>query len=229
MTMTIIKTRTRHSWQHEPQDRPAVPPPLEPGDRLTRAEFERRYAAMPHVKKAELIEGAVYMPSPVRYDHGKPHAMVMGWLAVYAAAVPSVEFADNATVRLDADNEFQPDALLRLRSEAGGQSRISPDGYLEGAPELVVEIALSSAAYDLHDKLPVYRRTGVQEYLVWQIQEQQFDWFYLTEGQYTLLPADEQGHIQSRVFPGLRLNVAALLADDLAAVLQTAQAAIHSH
>jgi Uma2 family endonuclease len=226
MITTTNKGRTRHSWQRPSPNQPATTPPLEPGDRLSRAEFERRYAAMPHVKKAELIEGVVYMPSPVRYDHGKPHAMVMGWLAVYAAAKPNVEVADNATVRLDADNEFQPDALLRLRAEAGGQSRISADGYIEGAPELVVEIALSSAAYDLHDKLPVYQRTGVQEYLVWQIQEQQFDWFYLSEGRYVLLPADKQGHIQSRVFPDLHLNAAALLTDDLAAVLQTAQAAI---
>ena len=42
--------------------------PLENGDRLTRAEFERRYAAMPRLKKAELIEGIVYVPSPVRYS-----------------------------------------------------------------------------------------------------------------------------------------------------------------
>ena len=163
------------------------------------------------------------MPSPVRYDHGKPHAMIMGWLAVYAAAMPSAEFAGNATVRLDAENEFQPDALLRIRAEDGGQSRITPDGYVEGVPELVVEIALSSVSYDLHDKLPVYRRAGVREYLVWQSQEQQFDWFYLEEGRYVLLPADEQGHIQSQVFPGLHLHVAALLSDDLAAVLQMAQ------
>ena len=39
--------------------------PLEHGDHLTREEFERRYEAMPHVRKAELIEGVVYMPSPV--------------------------------------------------------------------------------------------------------------------------------------------------------------------
>lgn len=228
MITTTNKGRIRHSWQGHSPDQPATTPPLEPGDRLSRAEFERRYAAMPHVKKAELIEGVVYMPSPARYDHGKSQAMVIGWLGVYAATKPNVEVADNVTVRLDADNEFQPDALLRLRAEAGGQSHISADGYIEGAPELVVEIALSSAAYDLHDKLPVYQRTGVQEYLVWQIREQQIDWFYLSEGRYTLLSADKQGHIQSRVFPDLHLNAAALLTDDLAAVLQTTQATLQS-
>jgi Uma2 family endonuclease len=228
--MTIIEMQTTHSWRLRTKNTPpAPPPPLEPGDRLTRAEFERRYAAMPHLNKAELIEGVVHMPSPVRYDHGKPHAMIITWLGVYAAATPAVEFADNATVRLDAENELQPDALLRIRAEDGGQSRIDRDGYVEGAPELVVEIALSSVSYDLHDKLPVYRRAGVREYLVWQSREQQFDWFYLEEGRYVLLPADEQGRIRSKVFPGLHLHVAALLSDDLAAVLQTAQEGVQTN
>lgn len=207
-----------HTWKRETDNATSAgaPPLLQSGDRLTRAEFERRYAAMPERRKAELIEGIVYMPSPVHYSHGKPHAMVMTWLGTYCATTPGVEFADNVSVRLDADNEFQPDALLRI---AGGQSRISADDYVEGAPELIVEIALSSASYDLHAKLPVYRRAGVQEYLVWQVTEQQFDWLVLEEGRYLTLAADTQGVAQSRLFPGLRLHVAALLAGDLATVL----------
>ena len=115
---------------------------------------------MPQVKKAELIEGIVYMASPLRFrSHGKPHAYIMGWLAMYEAATPGVELGDNATVRLDADNEPQPDALLRV--EVGGLSRISEDDYVEGAPELIVEIAASSASLDLHEKLKVYRRNQV--------------------------------------------------------------------
>lgn len=90
-------------------------PPLENGDRLTRTEFERRYDTVPQVKKAELIEGIVYMASPLRFkSHGKPHAYIMGWLAMYEAATPGVELGDNATVPLDMDNEPQPDALLRV-------------------------------------------------------------------------------------------------------------------
>ena len=192
-------------------------PLLENGDRLTRPEFERRYAAMPQVKKAELIEGIVYMPSPVRVrQHGRPHALVMGWLGVYWAATPGVDLCDNTTVRLDLDNEPQPDALLRIE---GGTSRISEDDYIEGAPEFVVEIAASSASKDLHDKLRAYRRNGVQEYLVWQIYEQQLNWFSLQAGEYVLLAADNQDIICSQVFPGLWLASLALLQGDLAAVI----------
>jgi Uma2 family endonuclease len=195
-------------------------PCLENGDRLTRPEFERRYAAMPQVKKAELIEGIVYLPSPVRArQHGRPHALMMGWLGVYWAATPGIDFCDNTTVRLDLDNEPQPDALLRIQ---GGTSRISEDDYIEGSPELVVEIAASSASKDLHDKLRAYRRNGVQEYLVWQIYEQQLNWFSLQAGEYVLLAADNQGVICSQVFPGLWLAEPALL-QGVAAVLTCLQ------
>ena len=138
---------------------PGPLPPLENGDRLTRSDFEQRYDAMPHVKKAELIEGIVYMPSPVRVrSHGKPHGQIMGWIGMYSAATPGVDFADNTTLRLDPDNEPQPDAMLWIDAAAGGHARVSDDDYLEGSPELIVEVAASSASYDLHVKREVYRR-----------------------------------------------------------------------
>ncbi|MFY7806935.1 MAG: Uma2 family endonuclease [Limnoraphis robusta] len=197
-------------------------PPLESGDSLTRAEFERRYQAMSEVKKAELIEGVVYMASPLRYrNHGQPHAQIMGWLLTYVANTPGVGIADNTTVRLDADNEPQPDALLRI--EVGGQSRISEDDYVEGAPELIVEIAASSASIDLHDKLKAYRRNQVQEYLVWRVYDGEFDWYRLTEGEYKLLNVNADGILCSQVFPGLWLDVSALLSGDLAKVLAVCQ------
>ena len=88
-------------------------PPLENGDRLTRSDFEQRYDAMPHVKKAELIEGIVYMPSPVHIrSHSNPYGQIMGWINMYSAATLGVDFADNTTLRLDPDNEPQPDAML---------------------------------------------------------------------------------------------------------------------
>ena len=202
-------------------------PPLENGDRLTRREFERRYENMPHVIKVELVEGIVHMPSPVRYDtHGRPHMLVNTWLGVYVAATPGVGAADNSTVCLDAENEVQPDALLRL--EQGGRSHLAENGFVEGSPELVVEIAGTSAAYDLHDKLRAYRRNEVQEYAVYQVLDEKVDWFELLEGEYVSLPADDRGVVDSRVFPGLRLAVPALLAGDLAAVLAELQKGLAS-
>ncbi len=202
-------------------------PPLESGDRLTHHEFERRYSAMPYVKKAELIEGIVYMASPVRYtSHGKPHGRLMTWLGVYEAATPGVGMADNGTVRLDADNEPQPDGLLRI--ESGGSSAISGDDYIEDAPELVVEIASSSAANDLYDKKKVYRRNGVQEYIVWQSLENKLDWFSLQNGQYVNLTPDTNGIIKSIVFPGLWLDISALLGSDMAKVLDVLQQGLNS-
>ena len=202
----------------------AGPPPLRNGDRLTRAEFERRYASRPDLKKAELIEGVVHMPSPVRFaSHSQPHATIIGWLVAYCAATPGVKAADNATVRLDLDNEPQPDALLCIAPEAGGSVDLSTDDYVQGAPELIVEIAASSAAVDLHDKLRAYLRNGVQEYLVWRVPDRQIDWFVLREGEYRPLRADRDGMLESRVFPGLRLAGGALLHGDTAGVLAELQ------
>jgi len=195
---------------------------------LTRREFERRYTAMPHIKKAELIEGVVYIPSPVHASHALAHSQIIGWLAVYTASTPGVKLADNATVRLDLDNAVQPDVLLRLEPVAGGHSYISADDYIEGAPELIVEIATSSAAYDLHDKLRVYRRNRVQEYAVWQVLEGRLDWWYWEEGEYVPLTPNEDGVWASQVFPGLWLDANALLKDDLAAVLACLQVGLAS-
>jgi len=198
-------------------------PALENGDRLTRCEFERRYAARPDLKKAQLIEGVVHMPSPVSVAHAGPHAMIQTVLLVYAASTPGVRGYDNATVRLDLDNEPQPDVLLRIEREARGRSRVSGDEYLEGAPELIVEVAASSASIDLHDKLRAYRRNGVQEYVVWRTHEKRIDWFELAAGEYRPLPSDDAGVVRSRVLPGLRLATAALLREDLAGALAEAQ------
>ncbi len=197
-------------------------PRLENGDKLTLTEFERRYQAMPHHQKAELISGIVYTASPLRFEsHAEPHAYVMGWLATYQAATPGVRLGDNPTVRLDADNEPQPDALLRI--EAGGQSRISEDDYIEGAPELIVEIAASTTSYDLHQKLNVYLHHQVQEYLVWRVYDRQFDWFRLNNGEYIQLEPNADGIICSQIFPGLWLDKAALLAGNLAKALAVLQ------
>ena len=197
---------------------------LENGDRLTRAEFERRYGAMLHLKKAELIEGVVYVPSPVRHhQHGSPHAHLIVWLGQYVAHTPGVEVGDNSSVRLDLDNEPQPDALLFIDPDCGGQVRISADGIIEGAPELVAEVASSSVSYDLHAKLHVYRRSGVREYIVWRVLDREIDWFVLRAGQYERLPVDAQGLLRSQGFAGLWLDPAALVRGDLATILAIVQ------
>jgi Uma2 family endonuclease len=200
---------------------------LEPGDRLTRSEFEARYQSQPGIKKAELIEGVVHMPSPVRYErHGRPHAMLITWLGTYESITPGVAVADNATARLDLDNEPQPDAILLIDPKCGGQASISADDYIELAPELVVEIASSSSSFDMHSKLEVYRRCGVREYVVWRVLDNDLDWFTRVEDSFQLIPIDEEGLLSSKTFPGLRLNKAALLSGRLVDVLECVRSAV---
>lgn len=200
--------------------RPRFVPRLENGDRLTRDEFERRYDAMPEVKKAELIEGVVYMGSPVRHDqHGQPHFDVIGWLAAYRAATPGLAASDNATVKLDPDNMPQPDCVLFIKPEFGGQARVDDKGYISGSPEFVAEVSASSVSLDLGDKLKAYQRNGVREYLVWRVEDDRIDWFVLQDGRYAPLTPDPDGILKSVLFPGLWLDPAAMRRGDLATVL----------
>ncbi len=231
MVALLDKPRTQLAPPSPPPPSPRLLP-LENGDRLTRAEFERRYDAMPGLRRAEFIEGVVQMPSPIRVEHMEADLVVLTWLGVYVAATPGVHGGGDGSVRLDADNEVQPDALLRIDAACGGQSRVAADGFIEGAPELVVEISGSRASYDLHAKLHIYRRAGVREYIVWRVYDRALDWFVLEEGRFAAQTPDDQGVLSSRVFPGLRLPVAALLdgklAEVLAAVQQGVQIAEHA-
>ncbi|MDZ8087804.1 MAG: Uma2 family endonuclease [Nostoc sp. DedQUE12b] len=204
-------------------------PLLENGDKLSLYEFERRYNAMPNLKKAELIEGNVYIPAALRFrSHGQPHGWIIGWLVSYEAATPGVALGVKPTVRLDLDNEPQPDAILLINPEAGGQARLSEDDYIEGAPELIVEIAASSVAIDLHAKKQAYRRNGVKEYIVWQVLDRKLTWFYLEQGEYLELPTDSNGILRSQIFPGLWLGVAELLAGNMQSVLTVLQTGLQS-
>jgi len=208
--------------------------PLEQGDHLSQEEFMRRYEAMPELKKAELINGKVYMASPVRFDrHGEQHGCFAIWLGIYRISTPGVRMGDNATIRLDGDEVPQPDVLLMIDTPTGsespiGSATIRADGYLAGGPELVAEVSASSASYDLREKKETYRLNGVQEYIVWSVYDQKLSWFRLEAGEYALLNPDDDGIIRSRVFPGLWLDVGALLKDDMAAVLTVLQQGLAS-
>ena len=221
------KPTTQAMVKTPPQQKHQPIPPLESGDRLNRYEFERRYNAMPHLRKAELIEGVVYVPAALRFrSHGQPHGNLIGWLWTYKIATPGIELGIEPTVRLDLDNEPQPDAVLLIEEQAGGQARLSEDDYIQGAPELVAEIAASSAAIDLGDKKRAYRRNEIQEYIVWQVFEQRLDWFSLQEGEYIPLSVDQDGVIRSQVFPGLWLAVNDLLVGDMGRVLAVLQSGL---
>jgi Uma2 family endonuclease len=204
-------------------------PWLENGDRLNREEFHRRYEAMPKNVKAELIKGVVYMASPVRVkNHGKPHSLMMSCLGLYFMSTKGVQLLDNTTFIVNEHHEPQPDCVLRIEEDFGGKSWINDNDYLEGSPELTVEIAASTVSDDLHDKLEMYEQKGVQEYIVWRVLDKQIDWFGLENGKYQRLSVNNRGIIESKIFTGLRLNINAMLNDDLTQVLQDLQSGITS-
>jgi hypothetical protein len=225
--MTKIASSTAHLTK-PPKAAPI--PPLRNGDRLTVKEFERRYHAMPHVKKAELIEGVVFMPSPVSFErHGEPDNSLSGIAAVYKAHTPGVTGASNATLRiLVGVSEVQPDACLRIRENVGGSSWIDEDRFLTGSPDWLGEVAASSTPVDLGKKLPIYEKNGVREYVVWRVDDKEIDWFILKRGKYQRLAMTKAGLYKSRALPGLWLDATAMIAGELLKVLEVLQKGIES-
>jgi len=186
-----------------------LPDELHSGDRMTQEEFHRIYTKMPEDFKAELIGGIVYVASPTRRRHGKHHLLLGAVFTAYEANTPGVDAADNTTVILANDAEPQPDLYLRILPEYGGQSQTTKEDYIEGAPELVAEIAHSTHALDLNDKKEAYAQFGVSEYLVVSLKENRLRWFDLRAAKE--LEADAQGICRIRTFPGLWIDSGALL------------------
>jgi Uma2 family endonuclease len=190
----------------------ALIPALDTGDRLSPEEFQRRYALRPDIKKAELIHGVVFVSSPVRSpEHSQPHVILVEEFGIYRRASRGVLSDADGSLRLEAGDEVRPDVMLRYSPSRGGRSYVDEDHYVRGVPELVAEVAATSASYGLHDKLDLYRELGVPEYIVWRTEDGAIDWFALEDGAYVPIPAGEDGLTRSRVFPGLAMDLAALV------------------
>jgi Uma2 family endonuclease len=203
-------------------------PPLQSGDRLNRLEFERRYHAHPTNDKFELIEGVVYMSAPVTHGyHASPHFDLITWLGFYRSMTSGIEGGDNGTLKLDMDNEPQGDAYLIVLPANGGNVQIDQDKYVVGGPELVAEVAASSASIDSNAKRRVYQANGVREYILWRVYDDQIDWFVLRNGVYDVLTTSD-GLLRSEVLPGLWLDPTALIEGNMTRVLSILQQGIAS-
>lgn len=241
--MNTAAQATKKPKQTKDNGKPEAIPPLRDGDRMDADEFMRRYAADKSVARAELIMGVVYinarrnpddplggeMPPISNGFHGVPHLRIGGWLCVYEASTPGVEGSNPTTVQSPSnDDRPEPDVLLRILPECGGATKRDENDYLVGAPELIVEVSRASASYDLGAKRESYEKNGVKEYLVWRTEDAEIEWFALKKKKYVALKPHADGTLRSEQFPGLWLDVPALLAGDMAKVLATLQQGIAS-
>jgi Uma2 family endonuclease len=204
-----------------------LPPPLREGDRLTSDEFIRRWEAMPDLKRVELIDGIVYMPSPLSYDHGDFQSALLHWLCTYEDNTPGCRAGAPTTWLMSKKDVPEPDVTLRILPEYGGRSQLEGI-YIAGAPELLVEVALSSRSRDTGVKLKLYQSMGVREYLIAIASEEQFLWNILADGVYHPLAPDSDGILRSRCFPGLWLDPAALWRRDRKQILAVLQQGLAS-
>jgi Uma2 family endonuclease len=202
-------------------------PPLVAGQHLDQPTFHERYEAMPEGTWAELVGGRVYMPSPVRNEHGDYDELVAYWSVHYRRRTTGIRGGKNSTVILRVFGETQPDGHLRIPQALGGQTRIE-QGYIVGAPELVIEIARSSRSYDLNEKKAEYAQAGVLEYVVVELEPDRLHWFILRDGRFEDLPVEVDGIYRSQVFPGLWLDADALLAEDMDRVVEVLEEGIRT-
>lgn len=194
------------------------------GARLSLDEFIREWDAQPDIKHAELIDGVVYMPSPVSREHSRYHVSVVSWLWRYAQMTPGCECGDNATWYM-LGSAPQPDAFLRILPAHGGQSGEDRNCY-GGAPELSVEVCMTSTEVDFGPKLALYQRAGVQEYVTIELLLRRITWRVLDSGSYKQMHPDADGILKSRRFPGLWLDIEAFWADDGKRLMSTADAGL---
>jgi len=199
--------------------KPKTLPPLVAGERLDQPTFHERYEAMPEGTWAELVGGVVYMPSPVRNEHGDFDDDVAYWICHYKRFTKGLRSGKNSTVILDEIGETQPDGHLRIPQQLGGQTRIER-GYIVGAPELIIEIARSSRSYDLSQKKADYERAGAREYVVVELDPNRFHWFIRRGTRFAVLRPGPDGIYRSKVFPGLWLDPEALYSEDLDRLIQ---------
>ncbi len=197
----------------------ATLPPLENGDHLDQQTFHARYQAMPEDCRAELIGGIVFMPSPQKMPHSKAQQLVIRWLDEYTEATPGTDALVNNTQILGPESEPEPDACLFITPEAGGKVFVDENDYLNGAPELIVEVSSSSESIDLHQKKQDYQKAGVREYVVLALRMQQVFWFVLQRGKLKEVPLPADGFFRSRIFPGLWLDAEAMLRNQRQGVL----------
>jgi hypothetical protein len=109
---------------------------------------------------------------------------------------------------------------FEFRPKLGGQTRVDEQGYLKGAPEMVVEVARSSRSYDLNQKKDDYERVGVREYVVVELKPDSVHWFIRRGKRFQVLRPDRGGIYRYEVFPGLWLDAEALFAEDLDRLMQ---------
>jgi Uma2 family endonuclease len=207
-------------------ERPAVIP-LVAGQRMTRPEFHEAFEAMPPGFWAELIGGVVYVSSPVKNLHGIVSGNAITWLNLYKFQTPGLMAGQDISTVLDDDNEVQPDAMMCILPDRGGQTTVI-NGLIHGAPELVIEVSWSSKAIDLGVKRIEYEKARAREYLVFAIDPDEVFWHVLEADRLVRSAADPDGIYRSKVFPGLWLNPMALYADDGPAMVATLERGLAS-
>jgi Uma2 family endonuclease len=163
--------------------------------RVTEKQFENW--TWPEGLRAEWVEGEVIVMSPANEEH----VTAVGWLQTLL----SMYVAKNKLGRVDADFLVRLPGRRRLPDlffvSAGNKAKYQKT-YLEGAPDLMVEVVSpDSESRDWREKFLEYQEAGVKEYWIIDPGSQTVEFYTLKRGKYVLIE-EKDGVLRSGVIPG---------------------------
>ncbi len=173
--------------------------------RMTAEEF----LALPETTAIhELLDGEVYMAPPPMTSHQSVSGNAYFYLRTLIQQ--GRWFAAPTGVYLDEVNIPEPDILWLAPDHI---DKIKPR-YIEGAPDLIVEIlSKSTAARDKESKFHLYERHGVLEYWMVDPSNEYVEVYLLKDGVFDRTGVhDKSGSFTSSLFGDVVIQVAAFFA-----------------
>lgn len=124
--------------------------------------------SIPENRPSELIDGVIYNMASPTYRHQTIAGAIYRqlWAYVDSRGGNCMPFIAPTDVRLDRDDDTMlvPDVFVVCESD---EPRLGDKWYIDGAPDLVVEVmSPSTRKKDMFIKLEKYRKAGVREYWI---------------------------------------------------------------
>ncbi|MGH7450524.1 MAG: Uma2 family endonuclease [bacterium] len=166
--------------------------------------FEKFYEIVEENVKANLLDGKIIRDSPAIPRHGETCMWFSTVLTLYVQKFDLGKInGGTTTIRLSAYQGPEPDIFFVRKSRLG----IIGEKYLEGAPDLCIEvISKSSRKIDRGRKFVLYAEHGVKEY--WIVDPLRFtiEFYENQDGEWVEIKPDEHGRLHSKVLSGFWLN-----------------------
>ena len=121
------------------------------------------FRMLPEGTLCEVIDNVLYMSPAPLYSHQRLVGLLFKNLSVYLDQTQTGEaiISPFDVYFENLQSAVQPDVLVLLNET---RHILKEDGYIHGAPDIIVEVLSSDKKKDLVKKKNLYERAGVKEY-----------------------------------------------------------------